>query len=69
MEDFLNYLAERKYNLYHYLHIAKPQAYTNDECFDRIERKSQYLQILDVINYLPVEQQIIVRERFDELKG
>lgn len=68
MDDFLNFLAERKYSLYHALNIAVPQAYTNQECYARIVSKTRYLEVLDIIQQLPLEQQKTVDERFNEMK-
>jgi hypothetical protein len=68
MDTFLERLAERKYGLYHALYIAIPQANTSDECYDRIVRKAKYIEILDLINWLPLNEQRIVEKRFNEMK-
>ena len=69
MDDFLEFLAQRKYSLYHVLNIAVPQAYTNQECYSRIVAKTRYLEVLDIIQHLPLEQQKIVDSRFNEMKN
>jgi hypothetical protein len=69
MNDFLEFLAERRYMYYHYFAIGKPQAYTSMDCFDRIQKDARYDEVINLINYLPIEQQKIVNKRFDELRG
>jgi hypothetical protein len=69
MNEFLEFLAERKYYYYHYFRIGKPQAYTSMDCYERIQKDARYDEVLNIINYLPIEQQKIVDKRFDELKG
>lgn len=68
MNDFLTYLAERKFSLYHYLYFAKPQAYTNEECQNRIEKNIKYSEVMTTISYLPIEQQKVVDKWYDQLK-
>lgn len=68
MDSFLEFLAQRKYSLYHVLNIAVPQAYTNQECYARIVSKTRYLEVLDIIQQLPLEQQKVVESRFEEMK-
>lgn len=69
MDDFLELLAERKYYYYHYFFIAKPQAYTSMDCYERIQKDARYDEVLNLIKHLPIEQQKIVENRFEELKA
>lgn len=68
MDDFLTYLAERKYSLYHYLFFAKPQAYSIEDCQKRIEINTKYQEVMNVITHLPLKEQLVVENRFKELK-
>jgi hypothetical protein len=58
LEQFIYYLAETKYRLYHELHIFKPCAYTEEECTNRIKAKHKYETNLETIAMLPLEQQL-----------
>lgn len=69
MNDFLDFLAERKYGYYHSLHIAKPQAYSKMDCQKRLETIIKYEELLVIIDWLSLEQQRIVDRRFDELQS
>lgn len=64
---FLEYLARQKHALYHMLHVFKPQAYTSEECYDRITRKVKYETILEVIGMLNPEDSIAFREIYEDL--
>lgn len=68
MDDFLNMLAERRYGYYHSLHIAKPQAYSEFDCTQRLRTITKQDELLTIIDHLPLEQQKIVDARFNELK-
>jgi hypothetical protein len=69
MNEFLMELARRKYQHYHYLYVFKPQAYTNQDCVDRIVAKTRYQEVMEIIEMLPVKQEKFVDERFEELKN
>lgn len=56
MDQFLFELAEMKYRMWHELFKFKPQAYTSDECIDRVKYLSRYEQLLNIINLLPNQQ-------------
>lgn len=68
MNSFLQELADRKYRYYRYLYIVKPQAYTQEDCYERIKKQSKYQEVIDVIDYLPLDQKIFVDDRFNEMK-
>ena len=68
MEGYLNYLAERKYSLYHNLYFSVRQAYTSEESYKRIVTLAKYEEILEVINNLPNDEKQLVNKRFEELK-
>jgi hypothetical protein len=67
MNDFLEFLANRKYSYYHYFWVVNPQAFTRMDCYERIIKDARYEEVVNIINHLPVEQQTIVNERFNEL--
>lgn len=67
MNDFLDFLAEKKWRYYHFMHKRKPQAYTSEDCYERIKIKAKYDEIMEVISGLPFEQEKKVQERFEEL--
>jgi hypothetical protein len=69
LNEFLMELSRRKYQHYHYLYIFKPQAYTSQDCVDRIVVKTRYQEVIEIIELLPVEQERKVDERFEELKN
>lgn len=62
-------LANQKYKHYHHLYVFKPQAYTNQDCVDRIVAKTRFQEVIEIIEMLPIEQERIVDERFEELKN
>ena len=68
MDEFLRELANRKYRYYHFLYKRKPQAYTDNECYERIKDSAKYLEVLDIINSLPPKEKMKVEARFEELK-
>lgn len=68
MINFLDYLAGKAFQYYRFLYKNNPQAYTSAECFRRIEIKAKYEEVLDIIDSLPNKDEIVVREKFDELK-
>jgi hypothetical protein len=57
MDQFIYYLAETKYRMYHELHIFKPSAYTHDECSRRLEVIHKYHNLLEIIAMLPLNEQ------------
>jgi hypothetical protein len=67
MEDFLLFLAEKKFRYYRLLYKLKPQAYTNDECYERIEAKAKYEEVMEIINGLPFKEEMKVKEHFEKL--
>jgi len=67
MEGFLRYLAKQQQRYSHYLYNFKPQAYTNEECFERIEIKSKYEELLSIIAHLPDDEQIKVHEFYKQI--
>lgn len=66
MDNFIDYIAERKINLYLNLYKRKPQAYTENESFERIKRINKYEEILEVIAAMPLDMQRKVNEIYDE---
>jgi hypothetical protein len=69
MDEFLTELAKQKYKYYHHLYVFKPQAYTNEECLDRVLTKTRFQEVMEIIDMLPVEQERIVDELFEEMKN
>lgn len=67
MNEFLEELASRKWRYYHFLHKRKPQAYTTDDCIERIKINTKYQEVLEIIDDLPLKEQAIVKQRFEEL--
>jgi hypothetical protein len=66
MNNFLRYLADRKHGYYYGLYKSVPHAYTEGECVDRLERLTRYKELINLIDYLPLEQKRIVDELFEE---
>lgn len=66
MYQFIYYLAETKYRMYHELYKFKPYASTNKECVSRIELKSKYEQLLDTINQLPASESLQLKHIEEE---
>lgn len=66
MQEFLEYLADRKYGYYFGLFKVKPHAYTEDECHDRLERLARYKELINLIDCLPVKHKVVVDEIFEE---
>jgi hypothetical protein len=67
MDNFLSELASRKWRYYQFLHKRKPQAYTSDDCYERIKVTAKYNELLDIINDLPPKEQMIIKDTFDRL--
>ena len=67
MDRFLEELANKKWRYYYLLYKKKPQAHTQEECFERIQFKAKYEEVLDIINMLPPKESIKVRELYDNL--
>ena len=69
MEDkFLHRLAERKYALWDYLHVKQPAAYTTEQCAKRSEMYTRYMEVIYIIDLLPIDQTRKVNELFNQLK-
>jgi hypothetical protein len=62
MDDFLYELAYMKYRMWNELFKIKSSAYSSEECLKRIEMLAKYDQLLDIINLLPQNQKIELRE-------
>lgn len=66
MDDFLKYLADRKYGYYYGLYKLQPHAYTEGECIDRLQRYERYKELINLIDNLPLEQKRTVDKFFEE---
>ncbi|MGM7720634.1 hypothetical protein [Metabacillus sp. Hm71] len=66
MNDFLQYLADRKYGYYYGLYKIQPHAYTEGECVDRLQRLSRYKELINLIDNLPIEHKKVVDGLFEE---
>ncbi|KYC92230.1 hypothetical protein B4102_3771 [Heyndrickxia sporothermodurans] len=64
---YLKDLAERKYNYYCRIYKKSPHAYTTEQCYERIILKSKYEELTDVIDYLPLEHQVLIDKYYDVL--
>lgn len=69
MDDFLEFLADRKYSFYRYLYKNNKQAYTKQECIDRVSNLERYEELVNLINMLPVHEKRTVDKLFEEQKG
>ncbi|MBL5767994.1 hypothetical protein [Heyndrickxia sporothermodurans] len=66
MNDFLRYLADRKYGYYYGLYKLHPHALTEGECVDRMQRIARYKELINLIDNLPLEHKRVVDKLFDE---
>jgi len=66
MNDFLEFLAERKYFYYRYFRNAS--AWSSREAYERVQKDARYDEVINIINHLPLEEEKIVNKRFEELR-
>lgn len=62
MNDFLYYLAEKKYTMWQRLYKFQAQAYTKDECYERMITIAKYENLLEVMDQLSLNETLKLRE-------
>jgi hypothetical protein len=66
MEFFIEYLANKKAHFYYTLYKNKPSASKKEECLARIKMLDEYVLLLEVIDYLPLDIKRQVDAEYEE---
>lgn len=66
MENFVDFLAHKKAHYYYTLYKNKPSVSRREECLSRIKMLDEYVLLMEVIDYLPLEIKKQVDEEYEE---
>ena len=66
MEYFVEYLAHKKAHYYYTLYKNKPSASRKEECLSRIQMMDEYILLMEVIDYLPLDIKKQVDKEYEE---
>lgn len=66
MDNFVEYLAHKKAHYYYTLYKSKTSASRKEECLSRIQMMDEYILLLEIIAYLPLDIKRQVDKEYEE---